>query len=324
VNRLETQLARLVEQQILSVSQARQLADAATADQVDGQPAAAGPALGSSPRGSAILEVLGYVGGALVLGAVIMLGTFFWEDLGNAGRKAVAIASFMVPALGGLALVRGRTRPELGRILLALACYAGGFAYLVVFEDEKFVVSAAVVVVTSAIGAVLLRSGAFLLSGWSGAMLLVDALVFEVIDVGQLGEVNSDAWQTHLAIGFLLVGLVVAACGLVLSRTLAWSLAGLSGWGASIALQTGADGEWPSLIVATLVAAALLTAFVITHRYAYAVIGCVILLTIWPTSLYRILDNNAVGAALGLVAAGAVLIATVIVLSRRRRVSTAA
>ena len=260
----------------------------------------------------------------LVLGAVIMLGTFFWEDLGNAGRKAVAIASFMVPALGGLALVRGRTRPELGRILLALACYAAGFAYLVVFEDEKFVVSAAVVVVTSAIGAVLLRSGAFLLSGWSGAMLLVDALVFEVIDVGQLGEVNSDAWQTHLAIGFLLVGLVVAACGLVLSRTLAWSLAGLSGWAASIALQTGADGEWPSLIVATLVAAALLTAFVITHRYAYAVIGCVILLTIWPSSLYRILDNNAVGAALGLVAAGAVLIATVIVLSRRRRVSTAA
>ncbi len=324
MNRLETQLARLVEQQVLSVSQARQLADAATADQVDGQPAAAGPALGSSPRGSAILEVLGYVGGALVLGAVIMLGTFFWEDLGNAGRKAVAIASFMVPALGGLALVRGRTRPELGRILLALACYAAGFAYLVVFEDEKFVVSAAVVVVTSAIGAVLLRSGAFLLSGWSGAMLLVDALVFEVIDVGQLGEVNSDGWQTHLAIGFLLVGLVVAACGLVLSRTLAWSLAGLSGWAASIALQTGADGEWPSLIVATLVAAALLTAFVITHRYAYAVIGCVILLTIWPTSLYRILDNNAVGAALGLVAAGAVLIATVIVLSRRRRVSTAA
>jgi hypothetical protein len=324
VNRLETQLARLVEQQILSVSQARQLADAARADQVDGQPAAAGPAPESSPKGSAILEVLGYVGGALVLGAVIMLGTFFWEDLGNAGRKAVAIASFMVPALGGLALVRGRTRPELGRILLALACYAAGFAYLIVFEDKKFVVSAAVVVVTSAIGAVLLRSGAFLLSGWSGAMLLVDALVFEVIDVGQLGEVNNDAWQTHLAIGFLLVGLIVAACGLVLSRTLAWSLAGLSGWAASIALQTGADGEWPSLIVATLVAAALLTAFVITRRYAYAVIGCVILLTIWPTSLYRILDNNAVGAAVGLVAAGAVLIATVIVLSRRRRVSTAA
>ena len=72
-----------------------------------------------------------------------------------------------------------------------------------------------------------------------------------------------------------------------------------------------------------LVSAALLTAFVLTRRYAYAVIGCAILLTIWPVSLYRILDD-AVGAAIGLVAAGAVLIGIVIVLSRRRRISTAA
>lgn len=323
MNRLETQLARLVEQQVLSPDQARELADAARADQMDGRPEP-GSVAPSGPRSSAILEVLGYVGGALVLGAVIMLGTFFWDDLGIAGRKAVAVASFAVPALGGAALVRGRTRPELGRILLALACYAAGFAYLVVFEDKKFVVSAAIVVVTSAIGAALLGSGAFLLSGWSGAMLLVDAVVFEVIDADRGGDLTAEVWQTHLAIGFLLVGLVMVACGLVLSRTLAWSLAGLSGWAASIALQTTPDGEWPSLIVATIVAAALLTAFVITHRYAYAVIGCLILLTIWPASLYQILGNDAVGAAIGLVAAGAVLITTVIVLSRLRRISTAA
>ena len=131
-----------------------------------------------------MLEVLGYVGGALVLGAVIMLGSFFWDDLGSTGRKLVAVASVVVPALGGAALVRGRVRPELGRILLALACYAAGFAYLVVFEDQKFVASTVVVVLTSAVGAVLLRSGAFLVSGWSGAMLLVCAVVFNVIDTG--------------------------------------------------------------------------------------------------------------------------------------------
>jgi Predicted membrane protein (DUF2157) len=325
VNRLETQLARLVEQRVLSASQAGELADAARADQVDGHSAAAGSALGSAPKSSAVLEVLGYVGGALVLGAVIMLGTLFWEDLGTTGRKAVAIASFLVPALGGAALVRARTRPELGRILLALACYAAGFAYLIVFEEKKFVVSAAVVVLTSAIGAVLLRSGAFLVSGWSGAMLLVCAVVFNVIDPVETIGSDSAAVPMHLAVGFLLVGLVLAASGLLLSRTLAWSLAGLSGWAASIVLQMDAPhGEWLSLVVATLVAAALLTGFVIARRYAYAVIGCAILLTIWPASLYRILDNNAVGAAIGLVAAGAVLIATVIVLSRRRRISTIA
>lgn len=222
----------------------------------------------------------------------------------------------------------GRARPELGKILLALACYAAGFAYLVVFEDRKFVISAALVVLTSAVGAVLLRSGAFLVSGWSGAMLLVCAVVFNVIDVAETSPVEAsrpaeEILPVRLAIGFLLVGLALAASGLLLSRTLAWSLAGLSGWAASIVLQTyPPSGEWLSLVVATAVSAALLTAFVLTRRYTYAVIGCAILLTIWPVSLYRILDD-AVGAAIGLVAADAVLIGIVIVLSHRRHISAA-
>jgi Predicted membrane protein (DUF2157) len=324
MNRLETQLARLVEEQVLTSTQAQELVAAARADRLDGEAAPAESVARSSPRSSAVLEVLGYVGGALVLGAVIMLGSFFWDDLGSTGRKLVAVASLVVPALGGAALVRGGARPELGRILLALACYAAGFAYLVVFDDRKFVVSAAIVVLTSAIGAVLLRSGAFLVSGWSGAMLFVFAVVFNVIDPVETIGPDSTAVPVHLAIGFLLVGLALAGSGLLLSRTLAWSLAGLSGWAASIVLQMDAPhGEWLSLAVATLVTAALLTAFVLSRRYAYAVIGCAILLSIWPVSLYRILDD-AVGAAIGLVAAGAVLIGTVIVLSRRRRISTTA
>jgi Predicted membrane protein (DUF2157) len=320
VNRLESQLARLVEEQVLSASQAEELVDAARADRLDALPVTVVQAPPrSDPRSSAVLEVLGYVGGVLVLGAVIMLGSFFWDDLGSTGRKLVAVASLVVPALGGAALIKGRTRPELGRILLALACYAAGFAYLVVFEDQKLVVSAALVVLASAIGAVLLRSGAFLVSGWSGAMLLVCAVVFNVIDNPGTTGTAPNAVAMHLAVGFLLVGLVLAASGLLLSRTLAWSLAGLSGWATSIVLQmVTPHGEWLSLVAATIVSAALLSAFVLTRRYAYAVIGCAILLSIWPVSLYRIIDD-AVGAAIGLVAAGAVLISTVVVLSRRRR-----
>jgi Predicted membrane protein (DUF2157) len=327
MDRLEAQLTRLVEEHVLTASQAQELADAARADRLDGQSVATEPAPALEPvprsttKSSAVLEVLGYVGGALVLGAVIMLGSFFWDDLGSMGRKLVALASVLVPALGGAALIKGRARPELGRILLALACYAAGFAYLVVFEDQKFVVSAAVVVLTSAIGAALLRSGAFLVSGWSGGMLLVCAVVFDLIETPVGVEPTKEA--AYLAIGFLLVAVALAGSGLLLSRTLAWSLAGLSGWAASIALQGAANGEWLSLLCATVVTAALLTAFVQTHRYVFAIIGCAILLSIWPVSLYRIVDN-AVGAAIGLVAAGAVLIGTVIWLTRRRRISTTA
>jgi hypothetical protein len=327
MDRLQAQLTRLVEEHVLTASQAQELADAARVDRLDGQSVATEPAPALEPvprsttKSSAVLEVLGYVGGALVLGAVIMLGSFFWDDLGNTGRKLVALASVLVPALGGAALIKGRARPELGRILLALACYAAGFAYLVVFEDQKFVVSAAVVVLTSAIGAALLRSGAFLVSGWSGGMLLVCAVVFELIETPIGVEPTKEA--AYLAVGFLLVAVALAGSGLLLSRTLAWSLAGLSGWAASIALQGAANGEWLSLICATVVTAALLTAFVQTHRYVFAIIGCAILLSIWPVSLYRIVDN-AVGAAMGLVAAGAVLIGTVIWLTRRQRISTTA
>lgn len=327
MDRLEAQLTRLVEEHVLTASQAQELADAARADRLDGQSVATEPAPALEPvprsttKSSAVLEVLGYVGGALVLGAVIMLGSFFWDDLGSTGRKLVALASVLVPALGGAALIKGRARPELGRILLALACYAAGFAYLVVFEDQKFVVSAAVVVLTSAIGAALLRSGAFLVSGWSGGMLLVCAVVFDLIETPVGVEPTKEA--AYLAIGFLLVAMALAGSGLLLSRTLAWSLAGLSGWAASIALQGAANGEWLSLLCATVVTAALLTAFVQTHRYVFAIIGCAILLSIWPVSLYRIVDN-AVGAAIGLVAAGAVLIGTVIWLTRRRRISMTA
>lgn len=327
MDRLEAQLTRLVEEHVLTASQAQELADAARADRLDGQSVATEPAPALEPvprsttKSSAVLEVLGYVGGALVLGAVIMLGSFFWDDLGSTGRKLVALASVLVPALGGAALIKGRARPELGRILLALACYAAGFAYLVVFEDQKFVVSAAVVVLTSAVGAALLRSGAFLVSGWSGGMLLVCAVVFDLIETPVGVEPTKEA--AYLAIGFLLVAMALAGSGLLLSRTLAWSLAGLSGWAASIALQGAANGEWLSLLCATVVTAALLTAFVQTHRYVFAIIGCAILLSIWPVSLYRIVDNAA-GAAIGLVAAGAVLIGTVIWLTRRRRISTTA
>jgi hypothetical protein len=327
MDRLEAQLTRLVEEHVLTASQAQELADAARADRLDGQSVATEPAPALEPvprstnKSSAVLEVLGYVGGALVLGAVIMLGSFFWDDLGSTGRKLVALASVLVPALGGAALIKGRARPELGRILLALACYAAGFAYLVVFEDQKFVVSAAVVVLTSAIGAALLRSGAFLVSGWSGGMLLVCAVVFDLIETPVGVEPTKEA--AYLAVGFLLVAVALAGSGLLLSRTLAWSLAGLSGWAASIALQGAANGEWLSLLCATVVTAALLTAFVQTHRYVFAIIGCAILLSIWPVSLYRIVDN-AVGAAIGLVAAGAVLIGTVIWLTRRQRISRTA
>ena len=54
VNRLETQLARLVERQIISAAQATELVEAAQADRLDGQSAPVEAVPQSTPKGSAV------------------------------------------------------------------------------------------------------------------------------------------------------------------------------------------------------------------------------------------------------------------------------
>ena len=305
---------------MLSAAQSQDLQAAARADLLDALEAGLQPApLPRESSRSTVLEVLGYAGGALLLGAVIFLGFSFWDELERPARIGVALSSFLVPAAGGAALVIWKTRPALGRVLLALACYTAGFAWTVIVEDEKLVGTAIVIVASSLAGVLLLRAGAFLITGWSGAMMLVITLVVNVIDDSRTGEDQFQAIPAHLAIGFLIVAAIFTAAGFMISRTLAWTLAGLSGGAASIALQfEETHGEWLSLAVGTVIVAILFFGFVVIRRHALAAVGCLILLSTWPASLYRITDSE-LGAALGLVGAGGVLIVTVVLMSRRRR-----
>lgn len=261
-----------------------------------------------------MLEVLGYVGGALLLGALLFLGVYFWDELDRTGRNLTAIASLAISVGGGVALLRWGVRRDVGCVLIALGCYAAGFTWFNLFSDDKFIASSVVVAVTSAGAALLLRSGAPVFSGWSGLMLLVLAVVLNA----DRDFEDETTIALLLGVGFTMVALVLAACGFVLSRTLAWSLAGLSGWAASVSvLQWHRSGEWWSLATATLVAGLLLWAFVRTQAYALAVIGCLLLLSMWPVCLQMIFESP-LGVATGLIAAGGVLIAVVVAMSRRR------
>lgn len=328
MHRLKDHLERLVEERVLAPDQSALLAEAAAQDLRDAlaRPTTAPetrlpgstPDAGNRARNSAVLDVLGYVGGALLLGAVVLLGLFLWDDLDKTGRQLLSLASVVVPLVGGVVLVRGGVRRDVGRVLLALACYSAGFAWFVIADSDRFVAPAAAVLACAVLGAVLLRSGAFLVPGWSGAMMLVGAVVDDLI-APRLVTGQESTIPLLLAGGFVLVAGLLGVTGLGLSRTLAWVLGGLSGGGACIALQAEPNlGEWLSLGLATVVASALLAAFVFSRRAALAVIGCLVVLSFWPISLYRIFDD-ALGTALGLVAAGAVLIGVVVVMSRRRR-----
>ena len=186
MTKLSAELSRLVDAHVLSPAQSQDLEAAARADLLDALEETRRPApIPRESSRSTVLEVLGYAGGALLLGAVIFLGFSFWEELERPARIGVALSAFVVPAAGGAALVIWKTRLALGQILLALACFTAGFAWTVIVEDEKLVGTAIVIVATSLAGVLLLRAGAFLITGWCGAMMLVITLVLNVIDDGR-------------------------------------------------------------------------------------------------------------------------------------------
>jgi hypothetical protein len=314
-SRLAAELAALTESKVLSPELADRLWEAAQADAQAAPPSE--PATNDRGRtgNAGLLDVLGYVGGALLLGALLFLGGTLWRDLSRLARDLVALAAFLIAAAGGAALWRSRTRRPLAGVLLALACVAGGFTYHQVFDDQEGVVSSAVVVVGAAVLTVLLRSAACLLAGWVGAMVFVVALVSE------LTAPEHDHMAGLVAAGFGVVFVLLGLAGSWRHRTAAWVLAGLSGWAASVALlstQPPIRAAYVCLLVATVVAAALFAAFVQLRSPWYAVVGCLIMLSMWPVGLQRILAS-AVGVALGLVVAGGLLIAAAAVLSQLRR-----
>ena len=318
---LGRRLQTLTDEGVLTAEQAAQLWQAAQQDAGAADHATAATTAtsrgtedshGSSTSSLGVLDVLGYVGGALLLGALIFIGFTLWGDLSRAGRTALAIASFVAPVAGGAVLERSRTRRGLARVLLALGCFAAGFACFVIIDDQDLMISAGVVVVAAVAGLLTLRSAAFYLPGWAGAMGFVPAFV-----QNGLGLPEGDALGYWIAGGFLLVGMALVVAGIFLGRKVAWTLAGLSGWASTVPLVSF-DHSYLALAVATLVAGALFVGVVRLKTYTFAIVGCLIVLSMWPVALYQILDS-ALGVALGLVAAGCVLIASAVVLARRRQ-----
>ena len=309
---LGRELQALTEAGVLSVEQATRLWQAAEQDR--GGPArSTGTAVRDTPGApTGVLDVLGYVGGALLLGAVIFVGSTLWDDMGRAERIALAVASFLVPLTGGLILDRVGSRRSLARALLALACVAAGFACFTILEERELLVSSGVVVVAALAGGVTVRSAAFYAPGWVAAMTFAQQFVTQEV---QLSDPDQTAYATSGE--FLLVGVLLVGCGLLLNRHVGWTLAGLSGWLAALVL-TSLEHPYLAIGLATLVAAALFVGLVRLQMYGFAVVGCLLVLSIWPWALYQVLDS-AFGVAVGLVAAGCVLIASAVVLTRLRR-----
>ncbi len=75
-------------------------------------------------------EILGYVGGALALGAVVALLTAYWVQIGFYGREAIALGLMLAGLLGGYAIARSDTPAanRLSQFLLFIGVIGAGAA----------------------------------------------------------------------------------------------------------------------------------------------------------------------------------------------------
>lgn len=327
-SRLDDELLRLVSAGVLRQYQAESLRAAADAE-VDAaleqhrpEPPAAPPPKPRTPpaavHSNALVEVLGYVGGALLLGAVALLTLANWGEMGRAARISTGSVAAVVLLGAAVVLKVFRRRDQLASALASLGCCVAGFATYVAIEGEAGrVVGVAIALTLAGLGLWWLAGSSLLVATFG--ILAVGVLVITA-DVLTPDDGSASNSAGIAGTGFILVAFVLAMLGLVRDQPTAWSLAGAAMFSSSICWLIQERGEIMALAVGTAGPAALLVAYGRRRASAYAVVGCSILLVIWPTALYQLTDNVA-GVAIGLVVASVALLFAVLLLSKRRPAS---
>jgi len=324
-SRLDDELLRLVSAGVLRQYQAETLRDAADAEVEAAVPAATPtrgvPALTPRPRTppvaphtNALVEVLGYVGGVLLLGAVALLTLANWGEMGRAARVSTGTVAAVVLLGSAVLLKLFRRRDQLASALASLGCCVAGFATYVAIEGAGGrVIGVAVALALAGLGLWWLAGSSLLVATFG--ILAVGVLVITA-DVLTPDDGSASNSAGIAGTGFILVAFVLGMLGLVRDRPTAWSLAGAAMFSSSICWLIQERGEVMALAVGTAGPAALLVAYGRQRASAYAVVGCSILLVIWPTALYQLTDNVA-GVAIGLAVASVALLFAVLLLSRR-------
>lgn len=329
-SRLDDELSRLVSAGVLRQYQADSIRDAADAEldaaladpgrpRPSGEPAEPedatrkGPPTAAHPN--ALVEVLGYIGGALLLGAVALLTLANWGEMGRAARVSTGTtAAVVLLGVAVLLALVGRRR-QLSAALASLGCCVAGFATFVAVEGEAGRVAGVMVALALAAGGLWWLKESSLLVATFGILAVGVLVITSDVLTPDTGSAANSAGIAGT--GFIIVAFVFAMLGLVRDQVTSWSLAGAAMFSSSICWLVQERGEIMALAVGTAGPAALLVAYGRTRRSAYAVVGCAILLVIWPISLYQLTDNLA-GVAIGLVVASGVLLLAVLMLSRRR------
>ncbi|TQS39739.1 DUF2157 domain-containing protein [Cryptosporangium phraense] len=308
-------LAELVSEQVLTPEQADTVSTRLVALWTPGAP---------STRRSRLVEVAGYLGGAMVLGGAAAIVVPTWDSFPAAARFGLAVVVTML-LLGGLVAARFaqfgdvEARHRLASALGVLAAGAAAIAAAVPATDPYEVLVGSIAALVVAVPSYGLVRGAPLLAG---AWLASSVLVGDVLDRGQVE--GTLPWGLAFAVvGALWLLLAAPVPGNpVREPGLAAALGGCTGFGAAEALITedAALLTVIGLIVGAGFAAATFVLYVVTRKYP-ALIPVVLIALVVPASALAGLFDSVLVAGFAVVVIGALLlVAGGIALTTRRPV----
>ena len=323
---LEGRLARWVESGIITVDQAEAIRVQESSGRTEAE-AQASPdvALGTGTRVPVMAEVLGYVGGALAIAALIAIIGEYWNDLGEVGQLGLAglVAVVCLAGGGALARLKAPQAKRLGYFLLFLGVAATGALaglaanMLTVDPELPFVVASACALGVAAVVWWFHKTALQLVAVTGSVAVLVtsSAVLWGGNDTGQI-----------VAYSFMLLGALWCAAGqlgLLRPRTTAWVLGSagvLVGPQLLIAESYDTSGEY--LVMGLLVSLALIGAALWVGRTAPLGFGAAGIVIYVPQLLFEFFEDT-IGAPIGLLAAGVLLVAmSALVIVARPRLKT--
>lgn len=273
-----------------------------------------GPQAGGLPK---LVEVVAYLGGALVIAAGFLFLMQSWDDLGDVGQVTFLAVVALVLAVAGAVTLGSRARAtndirrRLSGTLLTGAALASGFAVGVAIEvstdrsfDELYWPALAGGLVVAAVSAVAYRfsSTAVGLVGMLGGTLTAAINLVDAVD----GDESVWAGCAFVTVG--VVWLLLTELGVFDQQTIARTLGvAVALFGAQVATFSG-DQDWVGYLLTALVAAAGVGLYLVRLDWPYLAVAVIAVTLVVPEAVSDWTEGS-LGVVGGVLVAGITLLA---------------
>ena len=278
-------------------------------------------------RTSLLIEALGYLGGVIILTAIILVVSQFWEDFSVPVRLSTIGAVSVLLLLAGIVVPQSLGGPGIRlRSVLWLGATMG-WAGLLAFTGDEYLdltderLGLFVAGLTLPVAGILwflhrqsLQHLAFIIS------LVAAAATGAAMLPSPEGTVESSSLPGAMAWGVGVAWFLLAWGGIVKPRALGLALGSIIAVFAAMITMGGDSGTeaWPGAALMLITLAALVTVAVLFRDFMLLVIAAIGALQGMPIAM-SIFFPGVLWAALALLVIGAALIAAAIVIARSRR-----